>query len=97
MKAVRFFLMASSAAFLIAAGLAPDRGEMVTGLARILMSPAQLTKDYFAVGSVSGAFLNVSLVGFVCAAMACLPGAAVNGATIAAYFLTTGFSGASTS
>ena len=92
MKAVRFFLMASSAAFLIAAGLAPDRGEMVTGLARILMSPAQLTKDYFAVGSVSGAFLNVSLVGFVCAAMTCLPGAAVNGATIAAYFLTTGFS-----
>ena len=91
-KIIRFFLMASSAAFLIAAGLAPDRGEMITGLARILMSPAQLTKDYFAVGSVSGAFLNVSLVGFVCAAMTCLPGAAVNGLTVAAYFLTTGFS-----
>ena len=91
-KIIRFFLMASSAAFLSAAGLAPDRGEMITGLARILMSPAQLTKDYFAVGSVSGAFLNVSLVGFVCAAMTCLPGAAVNGLTVAAYFLTTGFS-----
>ena len=91
-KIIRFFLMASSAAFLIAARLAPDRGEMITGLARILMSPAQLTKDYFAVGSVSGAFLNVSLVGFVCAAMTCLPGAAVNGLTVAAYFLTTGFS-----
>ena len=91
-KIIRFFLMASSAAFLIAAGLAPDRGEMITGLARILLSPAQLTKDYFAVGSVSGAFLNVSLVGFVCAAMTCLPGAAVNGLTVAAYFLTTGFS-----
>ena len=36
--------------------------------------------------------LNVALVGFVCAAMTCLPGAVVNGATIAAYFLTTGFS-----
>ena len=91
-KIIRFFLLASSAAFLIAAGLAPDRGEMITGLARILLSPAQLTKDYFAVGSVSGAFLNVSLVGFVCAAMTCLPGAAVNGGTVAAYFLTTGFS-----
>lgn len=91
-KIIRFFLLASSAAFLIAAGLAPDRGEMMTGLARILMSPAQLTKDYFAVGSVSGTFLNVSLVGFVCAAMTCLPGAAVNGLTVAAYFLTTGFS-----
>ena len=56
------------------------------------MSPAQLTKDYFEVGSVSGAFLNVALVGFACTAMAFLPGAAVNGLTIAAYFLTTGFS-----
>ena len=65
---------------------------MFSGFAQILMSPAQLTKDYFEVGSVSGAFLNVALVGFACTAMAFLPGAAVNGLTIAAYFLTTGFS-----
>ena len=91
-RTIRLFLLASSAAFLLAAVLAPDRGQMLTGLAQILMSPAQLTKDYFAIGSISGAFLNVSLVGFVCAAMTCLPGAAVNGLTIAAYFLTTGFS-----
>ena len=91
-KIIRLFLLASSAAFMIAAGLAPDRGEMLTGLAEILMSPAQLTKDYFAIGSISGTFLNVSLVGWVCAALTCLPGAAVNGLTIAAYFLTTGFS-----
>ena len=91
-KTIRLFLLASSAAFMIAAGLAPDRREMMTGLATILMSPAQLTKDYFAIGSVSGTFLNMSLVGWVCAAMACLPGAVVNGATIAAYFLTVGFS-----
>lgn len=91
-NAIRFFLLASSAAYLIAAVLAPDRGEMLTGLAQILMSPAQLTKDYFLIGSISGTFLNVALVGFVCAAMTCLPGAAVNGLTVAAYFLTTGFS-----
>ena len=91
-KIIRLFLLASSAAYLIAAFLVPDRGEMLTGLAEILMSPAQLTKDYFAVGSISGTFLNVGLVGLVCAAMTCLPGAVVNGATIAAYFLTTGFS-----
>ena len=89
---IRLFLLASSAAFLIGAIAAPDRGQMLTGLAQILMSPAQLTKDYFIIGSISGTFLNVSLVGFVCAAMTCLPGAVVNGATIAAYFLTTGFS-----
>ena len=89
---IRYFLLLSSAAYLIGAVLSPDRGQMLTGLAQILMSPAQLTKDYFEIGSVSGTFLNVSLVGFVCAAMTCLPGAAVNGTTIAAYFLTTGFS-----
>lgn len=90
---IRLFLLASSAAYLIAAILFGLRdGAMLTGLAQILMSPAQLTKDYFAVGSVSGAFLNVALVGFVCAAMTFLPGAAVSGLTVAAYFLTTGFS-----
>ena len=71
---IRLFLLASSAAYLIGAIAAPDRGEMLPGLAQILMSPAQLTKDYFEIGSISGAFLNVSLVGFVCAAMTCLPG-----------------------
>ena len=91
-NAIRIFLLASSAAYLIGAIAAPDRGEMMSGLAQILMSPAQLTKDYFLVGSVSGTFLNVALVGFLCAAMTCLPGAAVNGGTVAAYFLTTGFS-----
>ena len=90
---IRFFLLASSAAFLITAVLLGlDDGAMFSGFAQILMSPAQLTKDYFEVGSVSGAFLNVALVGFACTAMAFLPGAAVNGLTIAAYFLTTGFS-----
>ena len=85
---IRIFLLLSSAAYLIGAVAAPDRREMMSGLAQILMSPAQLTKDYFFVGSVSGTFLNVALVGFVCAAMTCLPGAAVNGGTVAAYFLT---------
>lgn len=89
---IRIFLLASSAAYLIGAIAAPDRGEMMSGLAQILMSPAQLTKDYFEIGSISGTFLNVALVGFVCAAMTCLPGAAVSGGTVAAYFLTTGFS-----
>lgn len=91
-NAIRIFLLASSAAFFLGAVAAPDRGQMMSGLAQILMSPAQLTKDYFEIGSVSGTFLNVALVGFVCAAMTCLPGAAVSGLTIAAYFLTTGFS-----
>ena len=70
-KIIRLFLMASSAAYLIAAGLVPDRENMITGLAEILMTPSQLTRDFFAVGGMSGTFLNVALVGFVCAAMTC--------------------------
>ena len=91
-KLVRLFLACSTLAFFLAAALVPDRGEMLAGLSQILLSPAQLTKDYFAVGSVSGAFLNMALVGAACTALACLPGAAAKGSTIAAYFLTVGFS-----
>ena len=43
---IRFFLLASSAAFLIAAVLLGlDDGAMFSGFAQILMSPAQLTKE----------------------------------------------------
>ena len=44
-KIIRLFLMASSAAYLIAAGLAPDRENMITGLAEILMTPSQDRKS----------------------------------------------------
>ena len=91
-KIIRLFLACSTLAFFVAAVLVPDRGAIMSGLTRILLSPAQLTKDYFAVGSVSGAFLNMALVGASCTALTCLPGAAAKGSTIAAYFLTVGFS-----
>ena len=79
--------------FLAAAFAAPDRKEMLTGLARILTKPAQLTKDYFCmeIGSVSGAFLNSFLVGTVSAALLYMPGATPNGGSFAAGVLTLGF------
>ena len=93
---VRQLLACSTLAFLLGAAvsaiLLPEDGGMLAGLARILLAPAQLTKDYFAVGSVSGTFLNMGLVGAACTALTFLPGAVVNGATIAAWFLTVGFS-----
>ena len=91
---LRIVLSAFTAAFLIGALCAPDRTDMLGGLWRIITRPSLLTKDYFFVeiGSVSGAFLNVALVGAVCCLMMYLPGAVVGGGTVAAYMLTVGFS-----
>ena len=91
---LRGMLTAFTIAFLIGALCAPDRGEMLGGLARILAKPSLLTKDYFfiEIGSISGACLNAALVGAICCLMMYLPGAAVAGGTVAAYMLTVGFS-----
>ena len=91
---LRALLTAFSAAFLIAAVCAPDRAEIFTGFVRIISKPGQLTKDYFCseIGSLSGALLNMGLVGLICNAMMFLPGAAVGSGTVAAYMLTVGFS-----
>ena len=89
---IRSFLTASTVAYLIAAVLAPDRGNMLSGLMQILLSTPQLTTDFFAVGGVSGTFFSVGLVGVICVVMMYLPGTVVKGSTVAAYFLTMGFS-----
>ena len=91
---LRYLLSAFTLAFLIGAICAPDRGEIFSGFVRIISKPAVLTKDYFFIelGSISGACLNAALVGIVCCAMMFIPGAVVNGTTVAAYMLTVGFS-----
>ena len=92
-RVLRAVMCAFTAAFLIAAVLAPDLTEMLSGLGRICTLPAQLTKDYFKpeIGSISGSMLNYFLVGAVCCALMFLPGAKVNGGTVLGYFLTLGF------
>ena len=77
--------------FLVAAIVSPDRGEMFTGLKAIYTTPAQVTKDYFEVGSVSAAFANAFLVSTLCAALYMLPGAVANGVSFLAFSLTAGF------
>lgn len=79
-------------AFLAAAGISADRNAMISGLSRILTTPAQVTKDYFVVGSVSGTFFNVFLVCLLCALLYLLPGAVANGVSFLAFSLTAGFS-----
>lgn len=90
-KVIRGYLAAVTVVFYLAAIAAPDRGEMLSGLGTILMSPAQVTKDYFLMGSISGTFLNMGLVGTLCTALTFLPGAVLKGSTLAAFFLTMGF------
>lgn len=90
---LRAFLCAFTLAFYVGAVLSPDLNDIFGGLARIVTQPAVLTKDYFRadLGSISGSLLNYGLVGTLCCALMFLPGAVVNGTTVAAYFLTLGF------
>ena len=92
-RLLRALMCAFTAAFLIGGVLAPDLTDMFSGLGRICILPAQLTKDYFKpeLGSISGSMLNYFLVGAVCCALMFLPGAKVNGGTVLGYFLTLGF------
>ena len=66
-RQIRLFLASSAAAFLaaalISALLLPEEPSLFAGLAQILLSPAQLTKDYFLTGGVPATFLNMALVG----------------------------------
>ncbi len=90
-KVLKLLFWAFTAAFLIGAFLASDRSDMFAGLGRLLNYPAQVTKDSFLIGGVSGTFLNAALVGAVCCLLMCIPGFSANGTTAIAYLLTVGF------
>ncbi len=92
-KLLRAVMCAFTLAFLIGAFFAPDVNQMLPGLRRICLMPAQLTKDYFnpEIGSISGSMLNYFLIGAVCCALMFLPEAKVTGGTVLAFFLTLGF------
>ena len=80
-----------SLAALVMAVILPDRSEMLRGFGTICVSPAQVTKSYFAYGGLSGTFLNTALVGAICTALYCLPGAKATAPSVIAFFLTYGF------
>ena len=79
-------------AFLVAALVSPDRAQLWSGLKAIYTTPAQVTTDYFEVGSVSASFFNAFLVSLVCSLLYMLPGAAANGTSFIGFGLTIGFS-----
>lgn len=93
-RAIRLLFWLFTLCCLIAAACASDRAEMLAGLRRICTQSGQTVKSYFdpSYGGVSGTFLNMAVVGAVCALAYCLPGAKPDGVSVLAYFLTLGFS-----
>lgn len=73
-------------------GVSSSDGDTLRGLNSIIFSPAQSAIDYFAVGGVSAAFLNVGLVGLSSTAIFAFSRADLNAGSVVAFFLTVGFS-----
>lgn len=61
------------------------------GFLTIMSTPAQLTMDYFKLGTVGGAFLNMGLVGLAVTFLFYISGFEMNGLSFLGYFLTIGF------
>ncbi len=80
-----------TAAFLIAAVVMPDRGQMFTGLWQILTQPSKVSTNYFAVGGYAATFLNMGLVALICTALFVVLKATATNVSTLAFILTLGF------
>ena len=78
-------------AFLAAALLMPDRGQMLSGLYRIISQPNKISTNYFSLGGYAATFLNMGLVAFFCLALFVLFDATANNVSTLAFLLTLGF------
>lgn len=91
-RSILAIMLAYNAAALAVMPLCGPLSASLRGFAAILTAPAQLTIDYFLLGTTGGTFLNVGLVGFACTAVFAASGAALSGVSLMAFFLTIGFS-----
>ena len=91
-RSILAIMLAYSAAALVAVPLCGPLSASLRGFAAILTAPAQLTIDYFLLGTTGGTFLNVGLVGLGTTAVFAASGAALGGTSLMAFFLTIGFS-----
>ncbi len=87
---LKLFFLFVSLCFVVGACFMPDRAKMFTGLVDILLNPCKISTNYFAFG-YAATFLNMGLVGLVCTALCCLPGAKPNNVTTLGVLLTIGF------
>ncbi len=88
---LKLFFLFFSCSFLIGAFCMPDRGEMLSGLWRILSSPTKAATNFFDLGGYGATFLNMGLVGLICTGLYCIPGEKSNAAATLVTILTTGF------
>ncbi len=88
---LKLFFAFVSLCLVVAAGFMPDRNQMFTGLWELMTGTCKISTNYFAQGGFAATFLNMGLVGLVCTALCCLPGAKPNNVTTLGVILTIGF------
>ena len=90
---IRTMFAAFALVSLLFAALAPDRADMLRGLARLCTQSGQTAKNFLdpSYGGISGTFLNCALVALACMILYFLPGSRPDGTAVLAFFLTVGF------
>ena len=90
-KFLKIFFACFSLSFLIAAFCMPDRSQMLPGLWQIISNPTKGSTNNFSIGGYAATFLNMSLLGFICTGLYCIPGKKSDSAAVLVTILTTGF------
>ena len=88
---LKLFFAFISLCFLVAAACMPDRGEMLSGLWKIMSEPSKISANYFAMGGYAATFLNMGLVGLLCLLLFVVFKGAPNNVSTLAVLLTVGF------
>ena len=88
---LKIFFACFSLSFLIAAFCMPDRSQMLPGLWQIVSNPTKGSTNNFSIGGYAATFLNMSLLGFICTGLYCIPGKKSDSAAVLVTILTTGF------
>ena len=90
-KFLKLFFAVISLCFVLAACFMPHRDIAFRGLWNIMVSTCKISTNYFGLGGISATFLNMGLVGLICTALFCLPGAKANNVSTLGVILTIGF------
>ena len=88
---LKLFFAFIAGCFLVGAVCMPDRGDMFSGLWRILSQPCKISTNYFALGGYAAAFLNMGLVALILLGLFCALKAPVTNVSNLAFLLTLGF------
>lgn len=89
---ILMILMLIPTFFFFVFALIVNDGNLITGLVSITKSPTILVTDFMALGGISSAFLNASLIGFINIYLLKKFKMRMNGLLIAAFMTMIGFS-----